>query len=150
MRNMQQILTGLALIGLMAGHLGGAADDSDSHPFATHHYVIQVSQADPERWTLALNNVHNLLEHYGPSDVEIVVVTYGPGLRMLLQDSQVAQRVQSVAAEGVEFDACQNTIKGMEKQLGHALALNSAAKLVPAGVVRIGELEGKGFAYLKP
>jgi len=149
MRNHQKILSALALFGLIAGPIVGVADD-DSHPFATHHYVIQVSQDDSARWTLALNNAQNLLNHYGPSDVEVIVVTFGPGLHMLLKDSKVAQRVQSIAAEGVEFDACHNTMEGMAKKLGHMPVLNPAAKVVPAGVVRIGELEGKGFAYLKP
>lgn len=122
----------------------------DTHPFATQHYVLQVSQNDPARWNLAMNNAQNLQSYYGPDKVEVVIVAYGPGLNMLLKDSKVAGRVKDQAMNGIEFDACHNTMKGMAKKLGHMPAINPAAKVVPAGVVRIGELESKGYVYLKP
>ena len=54
------------------------------------------------------------------------------------------------AMSGIEFDACHNTMQAMAKKLGHMPAINPAATVVPAGVVRIGELEQKGFSYIKP
>ncbi|MEJ2480233.1 MAG: hypothetical protein P8Y78_08650 [Acidihalobacter sp.] len=154
MRTFHKLLAGLTMIGLVAGPIAASAANSssgsDSHPFAKHHYVIQVSENNPGLWTLAMNNAQNLLNYYGPSDVQVVIVAYGPGLKMLFKNSKVASRVQSEAMEGIEFDACHNTMKHMAKKLGHMPAINSSAKVVPAGVVRIGELEGKGFAYIKP
>lgn len=153
MRTFHKLLAGLAMIGLVAGPAAASAADSsgsDSHPFAKYHYVIQVSEDNPGLWTLAMNNAQNLLNYYGPSDVQVVIVAYGPGLKMLFKNSKVASRVQSEAMEGIEFDACHNTMKNMARKLGHMPAINSSAKVVPAGVVRIGELEGKGFAYIKP
>ncbi len=88
--------------------------------------------------------------YYGPSEVQVVIVAYGPGVKMLFKDSEVASRVQSVAAEGVEFDACRNTMQSLAKKLGHLPEINPAATVVPAGVVVIGELQDKGFAYIKP
>ena len=153
MFNRRTLFACLALLGLLTGPaVASAAGNagSDSHPFATHHYVIQVSENNPARWTLAMNNAQNLLDYYGPSNVEVVVVAYGPGLKMLFKHSKVAKRVQSEAMEGIEFDACHNTMKNMARKLGHMPAINASAKVVPAGVVRIGQLEGKGFAYIKP
>lgn len=144
-----RVLTALLLLGLLAT-ASNAFADQDSHPFAEAHYVIQVSQNDPARWKLAMNNAQNLLNYYGPSKVEVVIVAYGPGLKMLFKNAKSAQRVASVAAEGVQFDACHNTMKHMAKKLGHMPKINPAAKVVPAGVVRIGELQGKGYAYIKP
>jgi uncharacterized protein len=149
MRTSNNWMAGLVMLGLVAAPMAASAD-SDSHPFANHHFVLQVSQDDHERWNLAINNAQNLLNHYGPSDVEVVIVAYGPGLKMMLKESKVSERVQSVATEGVEFDACHNTMEQMAKKLGHMPVLNPAVKVVPAGVVRIGDLEGKGFAYIKP
>lgn len=153
MRAFYKLLAALAALGLLAGPAVASAADSsgsNSHPFAKHHYVIQVSENDPARWTLAMNNAQNLLNYYGPSDVQVVIVAYGPGLKMLFKNGKMASRVQSEATEGVEFDACHNTMENMAKKLGHMPAINSSATVVPAGVVRIGELEGKGFAYIKP
>lgn len=147
------LFAGLATLGLIAVPTAASAagnSGSNSHPFATHHYVIQISEDNPARWTLAMNNAQNLLDYYGPSNVQVVVVAYGPGLKMLFKNSKAATRVQSEAMEGIEFDACHNTMKKMARKLGHMPAINPSAKIVPAGVVRIGQLEGKGFAYIKP
>jgi intracellular sulfur oxidation DsrE/DsrF family protein len=135
---------------LLGSVLAGPAQAGDSHPFATAHYVLQVSEDDPARWNLAMNNAQNLQNAYGPDKVEVVIVAYGPGLKMLLKKAKTAKRVQSLSMGGVEFDACHNTMKHMAKKLGHMPAMNSVAKVVPGGVVRIGELEQKGYSYIKP
>ncbi len=149
MSSLKNIL-GLAVLagGSLLAMPAHAADDA--HPFATHHYVIQVSEDSPARWTLAMNNARNLENYYGPDKVDVVVVAYGPGLKMLLKNSKVAKRVKDQAMSGIEFDACHNTMEAMAKKLGHMPAINPAAKVVPAGVVRIGELEQKGYSYIKP
>ncbi len=121
-----------------------------SAPFATVHVVIQVSEDDPARWNLVLNNAQNLLDFMGASKTQIVVVAYGPGLKMLLADSPVAGRIQSLDQEGVEFDACHNTMMAMAKASGHMPVIVAPAVIVPAGVVRILQLESHGFSYLKP
>ena len=41
--------------------------------------VVQVSEADPARWSLALNNVKNLQDDLGAANVTIEIVAYGPG-----------------------------------------------------------------------
>ena len=120
------------------------------HNFATEHVVIQVSEARPGRWTLALNNAQNILDAVGMQKAQIVVVAYGPGLRMLLSNTPDAKRIQSLDAEGVEFDACHNTMEAMARKFGRMPELVPQAVIVPAGVLRIMQLETHGFAYLKP
>ncbi|MFV1985547.1 MAG: hypothetical protein ACC657_18505, partial [Thiohalomonadales bacterium] len=61
-----------------------------------------------------------------------------------------SDRISSLAGSGVKFSACNNTIKNMSKKLGHEPALNSKAVRVSAGVVRIIELQDKGFYLIKP
>lgn len=120
------------------------------HPFAAVHLVIQVSENDPARWNLALNNAQNMLDDMGDDQLQIVMVAYGPGLRMFLAESPVAARIASLDAEGVEFDACHNTMENMAKKLGHLPALVPQAVIVPSGVIRIVQLEAHGFNYIKP
>jgi intracellular sulfur oxidation DsrE/DsrF family protein len=119
-------------------------------PFVEKKVVLQVSQNDAERWNLALNNASNLLEIFGQGKVRIVVVAYGPGLKMLLANTSVAARIQSLDAEDVEFDACYQTMLGIQRQTGHMPELVPQAVVVPGGVVRIMQLEENGFDYLKP
>ena len=119
-------------------------------PFARHALVMQVSSDDPQSWQLALNNAQNVLQYFGEDKVRVVIVAFGPGLRMLLKDSPVAARIAAQDGEGVEFDACHNTMEGMARKLGHLPELVPAAVVVPAGVVRLMQLEKAGFAYLRP
>ncbi|HQT60092.1 MULTISPECIES: DsrE family protein [unclassified Acidiphilium] len=121
-----------------------------ANPAATRHVVIQVSAAAPGHWLMALNNAQNLLAALGAKKVQIVVVAFGPGLKMLLADSPLARRVAALDAQGVEFDACHNTMAAMARHLGHMPKLVPQAVVVPAGAERIVQLEAHGFAYLKP
>ena len=58
--------------------------------------VIQVTDNDPARWTMILNNAKNAQEDVGGADkIEIEIVAYGPGINMLKNDSAVGTRVNS-------------------------------------------------------
>lgn len=123
----------------------------------THRLAIHVDQNDPAVMNLALNNATNVIEYYrgkGESaDVEIVA--YGPGLNMLRDDtSPVKDRIKHIkdlAFPGkIQFSACENTRKGMEKKEGHPIPILSDATPVPSGVVRLMQLQEEGWSYLRP
>jgi len=99
---------------------------------------------------LVLSNAQNLMNYFGQEEVQIVIVAFGPGLKMYLANSPVAEKIASMDAEGVEFDACDNTYKAMTKEMGHPPKLVSQAVIVPGGIVRIMQLEQHGFDYVKP
>jgi hypothetical protein len=50
----------------------------------------------------------------------------------------------------VTYSACHNTMTKMEKKEGHAIPIVSEARVVPAGVVRLTELQEEGWAYIRP
>lgn len=87
--------------------------------------------------------------------VEIDVVAYGPGLNMLREDkSPVKDRLTHIKSgafpSSVTFSACHNTMMGMEKREGHPIPIVPEATVVPAGVVRLTELQEQGWTYIKP
>ena len=118
--------------------------------FADYKYVLHISDMDPSKQELILNNASNLLEAYPPGQVEVEIVAYGPGLRLMFAENVNAQRIDSLSQSGVKFSACGNTIKGMTKLLGEEPKINPNAKVVPGGIVRIGELVKQGYIYVKP
>lgn len=118
--------------------------------FAEYKYVLHISDMDPSKQELILNNARNLLDAYPPGQVEVEIVAYGPGLRLMFAENANAKRIDSLSQGGVKFAACGNTLKGMAKQLGEEPKLNPAAKVVPGGIVRIGELVKQGYIYVKP
>jgi uncharacterized protein len=120
-----------------------------------HRIAIQVDVKDPAVMNLALNNVVNVAQHYGKlgQEFEIEVVAYGPGLHMLRDDtSPVKARIKSIKASipEVAFSACGNTIHAMQKREGKPIPIVSQAKVVPAGVVRLTELQEQGWSYIRP
>lgn len=119
-------------------------------PFAKREVVIQVTAGRPAAWNMALNIGQNLLDFFGQDKIRIVVVAFGPGLKMLLVNSPVRTRLESENNEGIEFDACHQTMKAMARKLGHMPLLVSQATVVPAGVARIMQLEHAGFQYVRP
>jgi intracellular sulfur oxidation DsrE/DsrF family protein len=144
-----------ALLALTVGLLTFNAAHADSAK--PHRIVIQVDQNDPEVMNLALNNARSVLEAYRAKneDVDVEVVAYGPGLHMLRDDtSPVKDRIKELAEvsfpSNIVFSACNNTKQGMEKREGHPITIIPQAHLVPAGVVRIMELEEQGYSYVRP
>lgn len=123
---------------------------ADEGAFAEYKYVLQISDMDPSKQELVLNNASNLLDAYPPGAVTVEIVAYGPGLRLLFEKNVNAKRIDSLSQSGVKFSACNNTLQAMTKQLGYQPKLNPDAKLVPGGVVRIGDLERQGYVYIKP
>lgn len=121
----------------------------------THKLAIQVDENNPQLMNLALNNARNVVEYYKDKgeNVAIEIVTFGPGLHMLRSDtSPVKQRIAAMALESpnIAFIACANTKANMSKQENKDITLISEAKLMPSGVVRLMELQGKGYAYIRP
>lgn len=112
--------------------------------------ALQISDGTPEKQELVLNVASNLLKAYGPDRVKIEVVAFGPGLRLLFADNANRHRVQSLAISGVRFSACENTMAGMTKLLGHPPTLSPEAQSVPAGVIRLVELNASGYVLVRP
>lgn len=123
---------------------------STDKPFATAHVVLQISDPNPFKQTLVLNVAHNLIQHYGQDKVDVEIVAFGPGLRLLFKGNANSGRISGLAGQGVRFSACGNTIHNMTKNLGHPPVLNPIAKVVPGGVVRIMDLESEGYKLIKP
>src|SRR5229473_3019451 len=127
------------------------------HAPKAHRLLIQVDQNDPAVMNLALNNATNVIEYYRAKgeDVNVDVVAYGPGLHMLRADtSPVQDRIKNLKdvafPSKIQFSACNNTKEGMEKKEGHPINVLSEAVIVPSGVVRLIELQEKGWSYVRP
>lgn len=119
-------------------------------PFAEARVVLQISDPNPFKQTLVLNVAGNLLKYYGQDRVDIEVVAFGPGLRLLFEDNAQAPRIAALVDQGVRFSACANTLTNMGKKLGHEPALNPNARIVPAGIVRLIKLNQAGYFVAKP
>ncbi len=145
-----------ALIGVLAALAlctAAPAIAADANPVQAGTYavknrvVFQVSDADPKKWTLALNNARNIQTDLGTDNVEIEIVAYGPGIGMLKADSEVKARVEEATAARVKVVACENTMTSQNLAKADMLQNISYA---PAGVVEIMRKQQEGYAYIRP
>ena len=116
---------------------------------AAEHYkvVIQVSDNDPAKWNLALNNARNIQKDLGKGNVDIEIVAYGPGLNMVKSGSAVAPRIEEAVLAGTRIDACENTMantKVTKEQIIPGVAY------VGSGVVQIMKRQQEGWSYVRP
>lgn len=109
--------------------------------------VIQVSDADPQKWNLALNNAKNVQTDLGADKTEIEIVAYGPGIGMLKADAIVANRIEDAVAAGVKVVACENTMKAQKLTRDD---MNRKVDYVAAGVVQLMRRQQQGYAYIRP
>ena len=109
--------------------------------------VMQVSDGDPARWNLALNNLKNVQKELGKGNVDLEVVAYGPGISMLKMDSPVGNRIAEAMKGGIRVVACENTMHGQKLTKGDMLP---DIGYVRAGVVELIEKQKEGYAYIRP
>ncbi|HCU54634.1 MAG TPA: hypothetical protein DIC36_10295 [Gammaproteobacteria bacterium] len=135
---LRTIFAGLIALGI----LSGAAQAGEKQGL-----VLQVSDDSPAVWNQALNNAMNVVQELGEDKVQVEIVAYGPGLKMLKFDSEVNNRLTDASKKGITLAACGNTMK---KTKVTAKDLHANAKVVPAGVVEIMNKQKEGWAYVKP
>jgi hypothetical protein len=126
------------------------AQSNPDKPFAEKFVVLQISDSDPQKQTLVLNVASNIIKHYGPDKVDVEIVAFGPGLRLLFKDNSNAPRIDGLAKNGARFAACNNTLTKMTQLIGSEPELHANADHVSAGVVRIMDLVDEGYTLVKP
>ena len=115
---------------------------------APRRILVSLSEADPARANAVFNNVMNIQAFYGQDQVEIMVVAYGPGVRHLLAaESQVAERVASLAAYEIEFVACNATLETLGLPPESVLP---RVTVVQNGLPEIVERQLMGWVAIRP
>jgi intracellular sulfur oxidation DsrE/DsrF family protein len=120
-----------------------------------HRLILQVNSNEPAMMNLALNNATNVAQYYKErgEKVTIGLITFGPGLHMLRDDtSPVKARIKAISEStpSISFEACSNTRENMSRVESKEIPLISEAKVVKSGVVRVMELQEQGWTYVKP
>jgi intracellular sulfur oxidation DsrE/DsrF family protein len=155
------IIMAAALLGSLVSTVNASDFDSGGAKVVYH-----ADFSDPRRFSAMLTSINNMVVYYQNQlmdyDVRIVFVSHG--IRFLTDDDLDGTPFQSDAAleerrsnlkgrleslrelHGVDLELCEITRSevGLAKE-----KLYDGVETVPSGVVRIAELESKGFAYIK-
>ncbi len=126
------------------------ADDSrDSKPFAEVHVVLQLS--DQLNEAVVLDVANNLIKNYGgPDNIDIEIVTFGKGVRLMFAGSEHEIRIASLVDYGVRFYVCENTLDTIERKTGVRPEMTEHADYVRAGVARIIDSVAEGYTLVRP
>lgn len=144
---MRRIINALLLV-LMSSLSVHAADSPVGRlKTAAHKVVFQVSDGEPQKWYLTLSNVKNVQQDLGIKNVQIEIVVYGPGLDMVLLETEMAGKIDEAVSRGVKIVACENTMIG--RKLTRADMYPSVG-YVKAGVVELMKRQRQGWAYIRP
>ncbi len=97
----------------------------------------------------------NIKNHYagmgGPDKVTIALVVLGPALKAFNTDkasNDVTQHTGEMKKNGLALNACINTMKAQEVTLKDLLPGFVVAD--KGGVVKLAELQGQGYVYIRP
>ena len=131
-------------------HKPGSSDDSMLRLPDRQKVVYHVSEA--KKVSFVLGNINNHLDGVGgPDRVEIVVVVHGDGHNGFLKSKasqEVATEVELLEVQDVKFEMCGNTLDAYGTTLKDLVG--DFKRLNQGGVVRMVELQMRGFAYLRP
>jgi intracellular sulfur oxidation DsrE/DsrF family protein len=142
----RELLAGIVLAAAMT--IGGTSTAlAQPNPAAKNRVVFQVSDGDPKKWNLALNNAKNVQTDLGDENVAIEIVVYGPAIGMLQKNSEVGKRIAEALDKNIAVVACENTMKGQKLTYDDMLP---KIGYVPAGVVEIMQKQQQGWAYVRP
>ncbi len=143
MNNLLTLLATLVAGALLTGALAVRADDV----IKTVYHL-----PDDRLATLAMNNVNNHLA--ADPGVRIVVVAMSTGVRAFTFGAQdaggrpYAEWVDQLAAKGVEFRICQNSMNALKVTKKDLI---DKVQVVPSGVAEIARLQAReGYVYIRP
>jgi uncharacterized protein len=136
-----------ALFAMLAPAVSVAQAAAGDQVKVVYHLTEGIEQA-----SRAMGNIRNHLK--ADPSAKIVVVANGEGIRFLLAGAQERNgkpfepAVAKLAAQGVDFRVCENTLSAHDVPRSSVLA---EAKLVPSGVAEVARLQAReGYAYLRP
>jgi intracellular sulfur oxidation DsrE/DsrF family protein len=113
-----------------------------------YHFDNSATQA-----TAGIRTLRNYLD-VAPKTT-LVVVALGDGVNFLMDGAKDPKNpnieygplISDLVARGVKFEICELTLSAMNLKKDQFVM---DAGFTPSGVVRIGQLQGQGYGYIKP
>ena len=112
--------------------------------------VYHVSEL--EKVPFVLGNMRNHIKGVGGSDkLDMILVVHGPAGKAFHRsksNSKIEQRLDNLSIDGVKFNMCGNTMRAQKVKMTDLLP--GFSRHDEGGVVRIAELQSKGYIYIRP
>jgi intracellular sulfur oxidation DsrE/DsrF family protein len=112
-------------------------------------WLIKLNTNDIDKVNHTLDAINNVLKVYPDTTLNIVVIAYAKGMRVLKKDydKKTLQRVRSVMEYGVEFIGCINTMDSMGWKKKEFI---NDISYVRAGIAQVLEKVAGGWTDVTP
>src|ERR1700694_66232 len=141
----KRTLLSIALLAVIA--LPAVSQTPQAAPKPKHKVVFELNAPAPSGWDQLFHNVDNVLKIFGGDGVQVEVVFFGKGLRMLLKsNSDYAARLKEAADKGVTLAACQNSMRAAKITTEDLFPF---AAQVDSGVAELVRKQEAGWSYIK-
>jgi len=113
--------------------------------------LFHIDQDDEDLLVIAIKNALNLIADRGVSSVRIAFVANYVAPKLFIKDvlaEETAENLANLAEnKNVSVFICNNSLRNLNIDKTELLDF---CEVVPAGIVKIVELQNRGFAYVKP
>lgn len=138
---------------------------SANERYGKQKVVYHINYDDPKKQTGALRNVQNHINAVGAENLDLKIVLHGNGLSLLLEpdalgklkkfkhanaDEKMTAQIDTLKSQGIEFNVCENTVRGRKVDIATDLYNVDKKDIVPSGVAEVARLQLMGYAYIKP
>ncbi|MGD8843292.1 MAG: DsrE family protein [Gammaproteobacteria bacterium] len=149
-RRLLQWLAATTGLGLVTQGARSETKDPELFGEPAHKVVYQFNKADIDYMESILFSIGAMLRKH-TDDIHVVVTAIGPGIHILAKRPRrpvpelIRQRVSSLAAYGVSFHACGNTLRSLEWGRND---LVDFAEIVDVGADDLMTLQEQGYSYI--
>ena len=154
-RLVSTLIAGLALV------LSGAAL---AEGYGKQKVVYHINYDNPKQQAGAMRNIQNHINAVGAENLDLKGVLHGNGLTLLLEPdamgntkfgtanatNEMQARISTLKDQGVGFNVCAYTLRGMKVDYLGDLYDVEKADIVPSGVAELAKLQAMGYTYIKP
>ncbi len=135
----------LLLVALQVNLQANAAPIASFAKVPVHKIVFQLTSDDTLVHKSLVKQLNNILTAAPDALIEVVCHNNGVAM-MLLSKTVVHPKIVELAAKGVKFVVCENTMK--ERKIDKSLIVAEAG-FVPSGIIEIVTKQEEGWSYLK-
>lgn len=153
----------MRILGLLAAALVASAavfahstDASANDRYGKQKVVYHINYDGGEKdkqYRGAMRNIQNHINAVGAENIEVKVVLHGNGLGLLAsakKDDLLQNQVAGLKSQNVNFQVCNNTLKGRKISYEDDLFDVFKEDIVPSGVAELSRLQQMGYTYIKP
>ena len=136
-----------------------------SDRYGKQKVVYHINYDNPKKQAGAMRNIQNHINAVGAENLDLKVVLHGNGLTLLLEPDSLEKltkfkhananetmtaKIDNLKSQGVEFNVCENTVRGRKVNIDSDLYNVDKKDIVPSGVAEVAYLQANGYSYVKP